>query len=527
MKPMSSGQHAGVREGLAALLDVLFLVALFFLVGLTGTDGSGMSLGSSLILAGLTYWASAWIFRVPVPVQPLKVLSFLCLILHPTAAEIEAGSLLMGLSLFLLGTTGGISRIGRVLTRQKKEGYRSAVGLYIRLIVAAGAGAVLVPILFPVLSTGAGFFPGVPGTDLPFWAMVALLVLPQLPVTIVNGLLLSVEESRRLSGSGALDERKLALFLGSVDLLACVVSAFPVCHGSGAFRYYRSLGVRTTRLPKIAGGVLVALGFFLPAHPLPHTPGSSLFWLLVLFLLGSLQYALGRGTRGTDSLSAPVRSSLGFLTGALVPALLLLSGFPLLALLFLSLPGSSAAAPLGSASERTPGEAISWFPGMEGGAFPGVRGRVFSKTRKPGPLDSVSGSGRLNGEGDPAGSGGSVKRVVPVSFSDSRGSIAPHSGGIFSPISPSPDVQAETGSPAFHEKSPGSLPGSSGADVALRRILAGLRRRARDLPPALLPVFLLLVLFRLRSDPTPFRFPVYPLFLRSFLPALSPPARAP
>ncbi len=331
-------------EVIAALLDVLFLGSVFVLVA----DGQGTtpasSLGASLLLAGLAYWASAFIYRTPLPVQPLKVLAFLCLVFHPTSASIEESSFVMGGILVFLGASGWISRISSCLTPSRKKMFRSVVDLYVWLIVAIAGFMVFLPLFFPSLS---GIFSrGLSGLFLPDWFETALLVIPQIPVTLVNGLILSVEESNASSGRLQaeraasplfLGERSLACSLGLLDILGGMMGAFPVCHGSGAFRYYRRLEVRSLVTPLLAGSVLVVSGVLLREVPPPASMPGEAFWFMILGGVGLIQNLLGRVQSGT---AAQGKDPDGYwqVLGSLLPGFLALSGLPVLAVLSLLLP---------------------------------------------------------------------------------------------------------------------------------------------------------------------------------------------
>ncbi len=299
-----------MKEGAAAIIDVLFLLTVFVLVVRSEGRETLSALGPSILLAGLAYGVTAFLYRRPLPVQPLKVLALSCLVFHPAPEAVDIGAYMMGAALILLGASGGVKKVREILTPERKERFRNLVDLYIRLIVVVAAGMILAPLLapfFPRLALEWGVVTGrlhFHFQGLPVWLESLMLILPQLPVTIVNGLILSVEESRRQPGASIeftggvpFGERALACSLGAFNILAGLASAFPICHGSAAFRYYRRLSVRTLFAPLLAGGFLVILGSFFCLMPLSDPIPGPVFGLAVLAGLSMAQSALGGGEK--------------------------------------------------------------------------------------------------------------------------------------------------------------------------------------------------------------------------------------
>src|SRR5438270_14046077 len=67
---------------------------------------NGLSPTAVLLPAGLLYAVAALVYRLPVPVQPLKAFGAIAIAKGLGADEIAAGALLMGAIFFVLGSTG-------------------------------------------------------------------------------------------------------------------------------------------------------------------------------------------------------------------------------------------------------------------------------------------------------------------------------------------------------------------------------------------------------------------------------------
>jgi MFS superfamily sulfate permease-like transporter len=126
---------------------------------------------------------------------------------------------------------------------------------------AAGAAA---PPPAPVLA------PALPSLVCPTladaWHALGLAVLPQLPLTLTNAVLVTAVLARELFPNvapGRVSERRLCLSTGLANLLAAPLGAMPMCHGAGGLQAQHRFGARTGAAPVLLGVVLVvlALGF--------------------------------------------------------------------------------------------------------------------------------------------------------------------------------------------------------------------------------------------------------------------------
>ncbi len=376
----------GLRAGCASILDVLFLLSIFVLV-----TGGGAHLWRSLILSGVLYWATALLYRLPLPVQPLKVFAFICLCLHPTNTEITLSSLVMGAILSILGATGGMSRIRLMLSPARKAVFQRTVTIYIRMIaLVAGASYLL-------SSWGGHQVSGVHDQailfahPLPSFLVVLILVVSQLPLTVVNGLLLAVDGTKFLFPDGptlpdsdhsartaqrksrlwmVLSDNRIAVSLGLSNIAAGMVGAFPVCHGSGAFRTYHRLRIESLLPSLLSGAILLGTGgliFFLGAGSIGLFSMTG-FWAGILMILSVLEPLLSRSEKelvsGKDEKRTLLRG-MSCVFGAL-PAILSLFGIDTMLLVSLSIPLVLTAGALLSGEGELFGKQVSapWESGL-------------------------------------------------------------------------------------------------------------------------------------------------------------------
>ena len=327
--------------GAVADLGVLVPIAVALIVrnGLTST--------SVLLPAGLLYVAAGLLYRLPVPVQPLKAFGVIAIAKGLGADEIAAGALLMGLVFVILGASGLLDRVARIFPQPIIRGVQLSVGLLFCQLawnlatappsafldhtrptwwLLGGAAAVVAAALalrshnvtlWMVLLAAVGMAVGYRGPlplgpsslhipDLSlraFTAAAVALVLPQLPLTFANSCLATADAARAYFGPAAERVRpsRLALSLGAANLLAGAISGMPVCHGAGGMTAHRSFGARSGGAPIMMGTVLlviaVAIGTKLPGvlagFPLPILAG-------LLAVSGALHITLWRDLRGAS-----------------------------------------------------------------------------------------------------------------------------------------------------------------------------------------------------------------------------------
>jgi SulP family sulfate permease len=288
---------------------------------------NGLSATAVLLPAGLLYGVVAFVYGLPVAVQPLKAFGAIAIAEGFGADEIAAGGLLMGVIFVGLGASGLIGFASRAFPRPLIRGIQLTVGL-IFLEIAWGlvadpprafddhglgapalvalAAVVLamlllrrwVPVALVLVLVGATVMVGTADGDIDFgpspidapsldaavfWAAFTALVLPQLPLSFANSCLAPVDAARTYFGERArrVTPGRLATTLGLANLASGSVAGMPVCHGAGGLTAHYALGARTAGAPiamavtlvALALGVGAGLGVLLPSFPLPILAG--------------------------------------------------------------------------------------------------------------------------------------------------------------------------------------------------------------------------------------------------------------
>jgi MFS superfamily sulfate permease-like transporter len=324
-------EFAGAFGDLGTLIP--FVVAY---VGVLKMDPFGvlLSFGLAMIVCG-------FIYRTPMPVQPMKAVGAIAATqaaqtIIVTPAMVWGASLATGIVWLALGLTGMAHRVANFVSRPVVSGIILGLGLGFMIEGAKmmsqnwwiGGSALLgtsmlltnrvVPAMFILLVFGAGY--AVVGDPtvldalrnvqvevrLPTFALNALtfgdllygtlfLALPQVALTLGNAIIAITEENNRLFPNRPVNESRMATSTGLMNLLSAGVGGVPMCHGAGGMAGHVQFGART-------GGALIILGTLLLLTALFFSGSVGTFFRLfpsiilgvILFLTGA-QLALGAG----------------------------------------------------------------------------------------------------------------------------------------------------------------------------------------------------------------------------------------
>lgn len=291
---------------------------------------NGLSATAVLLPAALLYIAVGLIYRLPVPVQPLKAFGAIAIAEGLGADEIASGALLMGAIFLVLGRTGLVDRAAKAFPRALIRGVQLSVGLLFLKIawglvddpprafregvldasaaIPLAAAFLIVALVFrrhmvalilvtvglvvAIGQTAGDLALGPSAIELPSLSWAALgtaltvLVLPQLPLSFANSCIATADAARSYFGDAAERVRagRLAQSLGVANLLSGALAGMPVCHGAGGMTAHRSFGARTGGAPLFFGGVLLVLAVGL---------GAGLATLFAAFPLPILAAMLG------------------------------------------------------------------------------------------------------------------------------------------------------------------------------------------------------------------------------------------
>jgi MFS superfamily sulfate permease-like transporter len=266
-----------------------------------------MDATSVLLPFGVALLVVGFVFRTPFPVQPMKAIGATALTQAAvsggvTSEAVVAAGLVTGLIWLALALSGLAARLARLVPRAALlgvvmglgfafmlEGVRMMAGQWLlsavllaatllmlsrrwpAMLVLLAAGAAIALLGDPSLAARLGdqqavlHWPafawlGLSAADL--WTGALLLALPQLPLTFGNALVAITAENNRLFPDRPIDERRVALSTGLMNLLASAGGGVPMCHGAGGMAGHVRFGARTGGAAIMLGAALVVLALF-------------------------------------------------------------------------------------------------------------------------------------------------------------------------------------------------------------------------------------------------------------------------
>jgi predicted benzoate:H+ symporter BenE len=260
---------------------------------------AGLAPAGVLFGFGAFFIASGLFYGLPMAVQPMKAISAVLVTGQVGPGEIAAAGIVLGATLLVLALTGTIGWLARAIPQSVSAGlqlglgismgvlglelvWRSpwlglpALGLLAALMLLPrfpAAPAMLAAAVAAGLAAGLVQLPGEvafawswPAPALPSWAetwrAMQLLVVPQLPLTLTNAVIVTALVCRDLFPAAAAraSERNLALSTGLANLALAPLGALPMCHGAGGVQAQHRFGARTGMAPVLLGVLLLILG---------------------------------------------------------------------------------------------------------------------------------------------------------------------------------------------------------------------------------------------------------------------------
>ena len=278
--------------------DFPLIIAMILAAGLDST--------SALVMFGTMQILTALIYRMPMPVQPLKAMAAIVITQEISGDILYGGGLAIGILMFILTVTKLIDLLAKVVPKCVIRGIQFGLGIKLSLLALgdyvasegtygywlAAVAFILTVVLignrrFPaalfviVLGIIYAFIFNVDSTDLvasvgiqlpqlhiPEWTDIltglVLLAIPQIPLSLGNSILATKQVSDDLfPDRKSLTVRKISFTYAFMNLINPFFSGIPSCHGSGGMAGHYTFGGRTGGSVVIYGSIYLFVGLFL------------------------------------------------------------------------------------------------------------------------------------------------------------------------------------------------------------------------------------------------------------------------
>lgn len=304
---------------------------------------NGLNATGVFLMVGLFYIGAGLYYKLPIPVQPLKVVAAIAIASQMDAATIAASGYLMGVILLFIAATGIVDALARLFTKPIVRGIQLGLGFILiskgiafigkdELLINGAKGSAVVwnvsqntlvgmlgvllviflltnkrlPAAIAVILFGlavsalSGAIAGVSfsigfepvSLFLPERAVLlnalVLLVIPQIPLTVGNAIMGTADTARSLFGEEKAKRstfKSFATSMGLANIGAGAVMGMPMCHGAGGLAAHYRFGARTGGSNLMIGTifVVIAVVFGKMAISLLGLIPNSILGVLLLF----------------------------------------------------------------------------------------------------------------------------------------------------------------------------------------------------------------------------------------------------
>ncbi len=294
----------------------------------------GTNFGTMLFFFGICYMLIGLYYKLPISVEPMKVIGVLVIAGGISDGELVASGIIIGIFFLVLGFGKGMKFIQKKVPISVIRGIqlglallliKTSINFIIEDLIFAGFSILIIFLFFIankikkvtdvsaliifLIGIIAGLYlMGLPGFNFititkviipnfqEFITSSWVLVIPQIPMTIANAILavsLLVQDLFQKE----LDPDRLSKTIGAMNLATVPFGGFPLCHGAGGLAAQYRFGARTGGANILSGLMLIMIAFFLASPEFINMIPIGIFGALLVFVA----LELGRHGIKTDS----------------------------------------------------------------------------------------------------------------------------------------------------------------------------------------------------------------------------------
>lgn len=282
----------------------------------------GLNPAGILVAMGVANIATGLIYRLPMPIEPMKVLAVVAIAQAWSPSLVYASGLAMGIVWVFFAATGLMDLVAKYTPRPVIRGIQASLGVLLAieavkllstwwllgavsivivlvlrqnryapaaLVLAALGAAIILWRGEPVAASGIEFaWPSFTRFSIAeLWPAMLLAGFAQIPLTATNAVLSTASLIKTYWPDRAVSARKLSLNMGIMNLVFPFFGGMPLCHGAGGLAAQYYFGARTGGANIIEGLIEILLGLFL---------ASSIAGLFLAFppaIIGAMMFLVG------------------------------------------------------------------------------------------------------------------------------------------------------------------------------------------------------------------------------------------
>jgi predicted benzoate:H+ symporter BenE len=282
----------------------------------------GLNPAGLLVMTGLANIVTGLAYRLPMPIQPMKVLAVVAIAQQWSPSMVYASGFAMGIIWVFVGVTGIMGWIGRITPTSVIRGIQVALGVLLAVQAfkmvstwwVLGIVSILIVLLLRqnryapaaivlmvlgvviVLIKGELLTVGFSGMMLPrfmgfrpseVWQALLLAGFAQVPLTATNAVIATSSLITVYWPEKPVGERRLSLNMGIMNVILPFFGGMPLCHGAGGLAGQYYFGARTGGANIIEGLIEITLGLFLA------TSIARLFTVFPTAIIGAMMLLVG------------------------------------------------------------------------------------------------------------------------------------------------------------------------------------------------------------------------------------------
>jgi len=283
---------------------------------------NGLNPVGLLVMMGLANIITGVIYRLPMPIEPMKVLAAMAIAQRWSPSLIYATGFGTGIIWLVLSFTGLVKKIAAITPRSVVRGIQVSLGIMLAIegfkMVSTGWILGVVSIFIVILLRNNRYAPAAVvlmvigiavtgfqgelaevvnfGFTLPsitifspieIWQGLVLAGFAQIALTVTNAVIATSALITQYFPDKAVSEKKLALNHGLMNIISPFFGGMPMCHGAGGLAGQYYFGARTGGTNIIEGIIEISLGLFLAGSI------ATLFALFPESIIGAMLLLVG------------------------------------------------------------------------------------------------------------------------------------------------------------------------------------------------------------------------------------------
>lgn len=316
MKIKSFEFNLGELAGSMGDFGTLFPLAIGYVV-VCGLNPAGF-----LVMMGITNIATGLIYRLPMPIEPMKIIAIVAIAQHWLPSMVYAAGFGMGVIWIILAVTGIIDWIAKVTPNSVIRGIQVTLGLLLAIEAykmistwwLIGIASIIIVLLLRqnryapaaivlmiigiaiMLLKGQLTQVSSPVLSLPIltgfslreaWQTLLLAGFAQVPLTATNATITTSSLIKTYWPEKKVGERQLAWNQGIMNVILPFLGGMPTCHGAGGLAGQYYFGARTGGTNIIEGLIEISMGLFLSVSI------ASLLSFFPRAIIGAMMFMIG------------------------------------------------------------------------------------------------------------------------------------------------------------------------------------------------------------------------------------------